>query len=91
MVEMGQQNMTLGRPVAPGLFLDDAELQQLTARKFKSKQIEWLRAQCIPFRVSSTGHPVVTRLAVEGRGTAAEQLPQVSGWVPRVMGGAHGS
>lgn len=84
---MEMQNTGVGRTMVPGLFLDDTELQQLTARKYKSKQIEWLRAQCIPFRVSATGHPVVTRSAVEGR-SGAESLPLLGGWSPRVMGAA---
>lgn len=67
-----------------GLFLDDAELVQLTARRFKSKQIEWLRAAGIPFRVSATGHPVVTRAAIEGR--TPEPETKRTGWTPRVVG-----
>jgi hypothetical protein len=77
------------RQAGSGLFLDDAELHQLTARKYKSKQIEWLRAQGIPFRVSATGHPVVTRAVVEGRhvdgGGSGHAL---GGWAPRVLRGA---
>lgn len=49
------------------LFLSDAELARLTGFKIKSKQIDWLRAEGMPFRISATGHPVVTRSAVEGR------------------------
>lgn len=70
---------------AQSLFLDDTELIKLTARKFKSKQIEWLRAEGIPFRVNATGHPVVTRAVVEGRET--HMPPQKLGWTPRVIGG----
>lgn len=67
------------------LFLTDAELVRLTGRSRKSKQIEWLLAEAIPFRRSATGHPVVTRAAIEGR---AEPAPaaQPRAWVPRVMG-----
>ncbi|MDM0072084.1 DUF4224 domain-containing protein [Variovorax sp. J31P207] len=69
------------------LFLTDAELQQFTGRRMKSKQIEWLKAEGIPFRRSATGHPVVTRATVEGRLEPAHlaQKP-TSGWVPRVVG-----
>ena len=62
-------------------FLTDAELQRLTGRSHKSKQIEWLRAEGIPFRVSATGHPVVTWLAVDGK--RETELP---GWRPRALG-----
>ncbi|MDA8522026.1 DUF4224 domain-containing protein [Acidovorax sp. NCPPB 4044] len=71
--------------MSAGLFLDDAELQRLTRRKYKSKQIAWLRAAGMPFRVSATGHPVVTRAAVEGRSAEPEPRPSV-GWTPRVIG-----
>ncbi|KAB2902834.1 MAG: DUF4224 domain-containing protein [Burkholderiaceae bacterium] len=70
------------------LFLNDEELATLTGRRLKSRQIEWLRATGIPFRVNATGHPVVTRGAIEGRkeeSTAAQHQR----WVPRVFG-AHG-
>lgn len=74
-------------PAVQGLFLDDAELHRLTARKYKSKQIEWLRAQGIPFRINATGHPVVTRAVVEGRSTGADMLPPMATrWTPSVMG-----
>lgn len=48
------------------LFLTDQELARLTGYKIKSRQIAWLRSQGNPFRVSGTGHPVVTRVAIEG-------------------------
>jgi len=65
------------------MFLEDDELAKLTGYKFKSKQIEWLRAAAIPFRVNATGHPVVTRGAIEGR---KEEPAQPQRWVPRVIG-----
>lgn len=67
------------------LFLDDIELAKLTGRKLKSLQIEWLRTEGIPFRVNATGHPVVTRAAVEGRKPEPETLPKET-WAPRVVG-----
>ena len=67
----------------PALFLTDAELAQLTGRKLKSKQIAWLRAEAIPFRTNATGHPVVTRSAIDGRPAAPEP---VTGWIPRLVG-----
>lgn len=65
------------------LFLEDADLCRLTGRKAKSKQIQWLRQNGIPFRVNATGHPVVTRAAVDGK-PAAEPLSRA--WTPRVIG-----
>lgn len=65
------------------MFLEDDELAKLTGYKFKSKQIEWLRAEAIPFRVSATGHPVVTRDAIEGR---KEPPAPPERWVPKFAG-----
>lgn len=70
--------------MSAGLFLEDDELRRLTARRMKSKQIEWLRTAGIPFRVSATGHPVVTRAAIEGR--TPEPETRATGWTPRVVG-----
>lgn len=67
-------------------FLDDAALAQLTGWKLKSRQIRWLKAEGIPFRVNATGHAVVTWAAVEGRQAAAEPKP-ATGWTPRVLNG----
>lgn len=66
------------------LFIDDDELAKLTGRRTKSKQIEWLRSSGLPYRVSATGHPVVTRLAVEGRETRVDEKKR--GWTPRAIG-----
>lgn len=63
------------------MFLDDDEIAKLTGKKAKSKQIDELRKQGIAFRVNSTGHPVVTRAAVEG----IKEAPQKQAWVPRVL------
>ncbi|WP_157421829.1 DUF4224 domain-containing protein [Acidovorax sp. Root219] len=65
-------------------FLNDTHLHRLTGFAFKSKQIAWLRKEGIPFRVSATGHPVVTWEAVQGRETTAPAAPQR--WTPRVVG-----
>jgi hypothetical protein len=70
------------------LFLDDAELRQLTGRRHKSRQIEWLKAEGVPFRVNATGHPVVTRSAVDGRPAAAPAPAPSQGWTPRVIAGS---
>lgn len=69
------------------LFLTDEQLATLTGWKLKSRQIQWLRTQGIPFRVNATGHPVVTRAAVEGRQEAAATAQQPAGWQPRVIAG----
>ena len=68
----------------PGRLLDDPALIHLTGRKQKSRQIEWLKVEGIPFRINATGHPVVTWTAVEGRRAEAE-APPANGWTPRVI------
>lgn len=70
--------------MSESLFLTDEQLQQLTGRKHKSRQIEWLKAEAIPFRVNATGHAVVTRGAIEGRKESQDQAPRR--WMPRVVG-----
>jgi hypothetical protein len=73
-----------GDTMSDDRLLDDAALVRLTGRKQKSRQIEWLRAEGLPFRVNATGHAVVTWAAVEGRREEAE-APPVKGWTPRVI------
>lgn len=68
------------------MFLDDVEMRKLTGRCFKSKQIERLRAQGIPFSINATGHPVVTRAVVEGR--TSTPTPLVTRWAPNAVGRA---
>jgi hypothetical protein len=64
--------------VSSTLFLDDDELAQLTGRRLKSRQIEWLRQNGIAFRVNATGYPVVTRASIEAGAAAASALaPEV--------------
>lgn len=70
--------------MSDSLFLADDDLVRLTGRRTKSKQIEHLRREGIPFRINATGHPVVTRAAIEGRADAQEQPAR--GWTPRVIG-----
>lgn len=64
------------------MFLTEAQLVRLTGWKLKSKQIEWLRHQAIPHRVNATGHPVVTKAAIEGRAEAPQTNRK---WTPRVL------
>lgn len=69
------------------MFLEDPDLVRLTGRRWKSKQIAWLRAEGIPFHVTATGHPAVTWAAVEGRQQPAPaEQPQPRKWSPRVVG-----
>jgi hypothetical protein len=68
-------------------FLSDDDLRHLTGRAQKSRQVEWLRAQGIPFHVNATGHPVVTWAAVEGRQQSAENPQETRAWSPRVIAG----
>jgi hypothetical protein len=63
-----------------GQFLDDVHLRRLTGRQQKSRQIEWLRASGIPFRVNATGHPVVLWTALERRDVRVNE-----GWQPRAL------
>lgn len=63
-------------------FLSAEELQILTGRKVKSKQLEALRRMGIPFFVNAGGRPVVTRSNVEGGRSARSN----SGWSPSVLG-----
>lgn len=70
------------------LFLDDTELAQLTGRRMKSRQIAWLRREGIPFRVSATGHPVVTRAAIDSRQEQPTPAAKPMGWQPRVIAGS---
>lgn len=72
------------------MFLEKDELARLTGRKTKSKQIAALRSMGIPFFVNACGHPIVTRVAVEGR-PSAEKAPEPRWemprrrWVPNVL------
>jgi len=67
------------------LFLTRAEMGQLTGTPQKSRQVAWLRnAGGLAFRVSASGHPVVTRMAVLGR---PDVPAAAAGWTPRLAGG----
>ena len=69
--------------VATDDILNEKHLIRLTGRRWKSKQIEWLRSECIPFRISATGHPVVLWSAVKG----GREVVENDGWTPAVLGG----
>jgi hypothetical protein len=61
-------------------FLEDPDLRRLTGRHQKSRQIEWLRTEGIPFRVSATGHPVVLWAAIRDKRVVASES-----WQPRAL------
>lgn len=65
------------------VFLESQEIAVLTGRKMKGHQIQALRHMGIPFFVNATGHPVVTRNAIEGKKDTESQ--QKRPWVPRVL------
>lgn len=64
------------------MFLTDLELSELTGRRSKSYQIQWLRANGIPFRINAAGRPVVASVVVEGIGSRS---PTVDEWRPAVL------
>lgn len=68
------------------IFLDAADIAQLTGRKFKSHQVSALRKMGLPFFVNAAGHAVVARSAVDAR-SAVAQAPEKAAWVPRVLKG----
>lgn len=63
------------------VFLEDDDLVRLTGRHQKSRQIEWLRAEGLPFRVSATGHPVVLWSVVQGERATVDP----TGWRPQAL------
>jgi len=65
------------------MFLTDDELAILTGRKLKRLQIESLRRMGVPFLVNACGKPVVTRCAIEGRGSTA--AVERTAWRPAVL------
>ena len=65
------------------MFLTREQLQILTGRKMKSKQVEELRRMGLPFWVNACGHPVVSVAAIEGRRDAAPTKPAVGWEMPR--------
>jgi hypothetical protein len=66
------------------MFLEDDEIAKLTGRKMKGHQVLALRQMGIPFFVNATGHPVVTRIAVEGGKKDADPQPKKR-WVANVL------
>jgi hypothetical protein len=64
-------------------FLTNDEMRQLTGRTLKKLQIQWLKDQAIPFRVSVTGYPVVVRAVIEGRKEPTLPQPRRT-WTPEL-------
>lgn len=62
------------------IFLEREEIAVLTGRKSKRHQADALRRMGIAFFVNATGHPIVTRAAVEGK----PEIPRPKRtWVPK--------
>ncbi len=59
------------------LFLDLADLQELTGYKRRADQIRWLRCNGVPHYVNSLGRPVVTRDSLSARPVARFELGAV--------------
>lgn len=67
------------------MFLTDEEIERLTGRKQKLRQVEALRLMGLAFRVNVVGRPIVARTEIEGRqGSAAEPAPARE-WRPNVL------
>ena len=64
-------------------FLTKEELAELTGRKMKSRQVEWLRRSGIPFYVNAGGRAVVARAVIEGRNEDVTLTTKP--WEPEVL------
>ncbi|AJY05695.1 DUF4224 domain-containing protein [Burkholderia sp. SIMBA_043] len=65
-------------------FLSVEEVEVLTGRKLKSKQIDALRRMGIAFYVNAAGRPIVARSTIEGKRENAPRAVR-RGWEPRVI------
>ncbi len=54
------------------MFLTPSEIEQLTGYRVPARQITWLTRNAIPHFVNGAGRPVVTRAAVEARGSGRD-------------------
>lgn len=59
--------------------LTEQEIIDLTGFRQKSRQIEKLKADRIPYTVSRTGHPRVVRARVEGVTSATKRKKEPAG------------
>lgn len=66
------------------MFLSADDIYHLTGRKRKSRQVEWLRAEGIAFRVNACGFPVVHESAVAVRPEQSQNIPPTS-WTPKPL------
>ena len=63
--------------------LTEEQLKVYVGSPKKSRQIEWLKKEGIPFRVKVTGHPAVLWSDLEGR----RQDSVSAAWNPAVLAG----
>jgi hypothetical protein len=69
------------------MFLNDEEIFHLTGFRQKSRQATQLKAMGIPFFVNAAGHPVVTKVAVEGGKLGTKANKQIGKeWTPSWAG-----
>jgi len=61
-------------------FLSCEDVETLTGRKAKSKQIDALRKMGVAFWVNAIGKPIVSQAAIEGRKEKA--APKQNIWTP---------
>lgn len=66
----------------PEIFLNDHELETLTGRKYKSRQVDALRSMGLPFWINAAGRPVVARAAIEGKTVDSAGDEE---WTPAVL------
>jgi len=68
-------------------FLTEDEVRRLTGRAVKTKQVEFLKTQGLPFRVNALGQPIIVRSVIEGRSapTAPPPSPRRA-WAPALAG-----
>lgn len=62
------------------LFLDPAELRELTGYCHSARQVAQLRAMGIRFWVNAAGRPAVPRSAIEGGTRAAQPVTWEPAW-----------
>lgn len=62
------------------MFLARDEVAILTGRKTKRHQIDALRRMGVVYFVNATGHPIVTRAAIEGK---TDLAPPKRAWSPK--------
>ncbi len=61
---------------APSLLLTPEEVEQVTGRKSKRHQVEWLSAKRWQFEVNARGVPIIARSYAESRLCGVSTAPQ---------------